>query len=111
MKSICNRPCSLGYRLIGAFVVLFATAPTIAEEQDSLAIAETNFIAADRDGDGKLDQYEFRFLIDANAENNIGRAATIRRFNAYDRAFQRVDRNSDGSVLWTEVVFIVEQQQ
>ena len=56
MKSICNRPCSLGYRLIGAFVVLFATAPTIAEEQDSLAIAETNVIAADRDGYGKLDR-------------------------------------------------------
>lgn len=92
-------------------LVLFTATPTLAEEPDALGNAKDNFTAADHDGDGKLDQTEFRFLIDANAEDNIGRAATISRFGAYNRAFKRVDKNRDRDVAWAEIVFTFEQQQ
>lgn len=85
------------------FVLLTATQLT-AEEPDVLSIVEANFKAADADGNESLDPTEFQSLIDANAENEIGRAATVKRFGAYKRAFKRADQNSDGRVAWSEIL-------
>ena len=88
----------------GLLLALSASTATIAEEQDLLSIARDNFQAADADGDSSLDPTEFRSLINANAESNIGRASTVKRFGAYDRAFKTADRNGDGSVAWSEII-------
>ncbi|MEM7364987.1 MAG: EF-hand domain-containing protein [Pseudomonadota bacterium] len=85
-------------------VIMFLTAGyTYAEERDQRAIVEANFKAADADGNGRLNPAEFRTLIDANADSDIGRAAMIKRFGAYDRAFKALDQDGDGSVAWSEI--------
>ena len=47
---------------------------------------------------------EFRAFIDANARDNVGRASTVKRFGAYDRAFNRVDQDGSGTVTWSEIM-------
>lgn len=88
-----------------ATALLLATSSSLlAQEADVLTIVKTNFEAADADGNGSLDSIEFPSLINANAENQIGRAAMVKRFGAYDRAFSTADRNGDGEVAWTEIL-------
>lgn len=82
----------------------------VAEENDVRAIVKANFEAADADGSGSLDPSEFQALIDANAKHEIGRAAMVRRFGAYHRAFVRADRDGDGSVAWSEIVDNAREQ-
>ena len=65
--------------------------------------ARVNFRQADANGDDRLDRVEFRNFIDANAEDGLGRAGTVQRFDAYDRAFDRVDRNGNGLVTADEL--------
>ena len=85
--------------------LLMATASfSQAQERDVLSIIEANFAAADADGSTGLDATEFRSLIDANAISKIGRAATVKRFGAYDRAFNIADKDGDGFVTWTEIM-------
>lgn len=81
-----------------------------AEEKDVRAIVESNFQSADADGDGSLSSTEFRSLIDANAENEIGRAAMVKRFGAYKRAFKTADRDGNGGVTWAEIIENASQQ-
>ncbi len=65
--------------------------------------AQQNFKLADVNNDGKLSKAEFRKFIDANAKDDIGRAAMVKRFGAYDIAFGRVDTNKDGIVTGEEL--------
>ena len=90
-------------RSIVVVTTLLMTGVTAAEERDPRAIIESNFKAADADGNGRLSPAEFRALIDANAESEIGRAAMVKRFGAYDRAFSAADQDGDGSVAWSEI--------
>lgn len=64
---------------------------------------EANFHTADENGDGALDRDEFETFVNANAESDLGRAKQIRRFNAYGRAFSKLDSNGDASVTRSEI--------
>lgn len=65
--------------------------------------AQQNFKQSDANGDGKLTKAEFRKFIDANAADDIGKASMVKRFGAYDTAFDRVDKNKDGVVTGAEL--------
>ena len=52
------------------------------------AAARLNFQQSDANDDGELDAAEFRAFIDANADDDIGRAGMVRRFGAYDPRLQ-----------------------
>lgn len=104
MSNMITGIVRLGNRSAMLVLLLLAAPVTMAEEQDLRSIVEANFEAADTDGDGRLGPDEFRSLIDANAEKNIGRAAMVKRFGAYERAFATADRDGDGSVVWPELV-------
>ena len=93
---------SFGNRALFVLVLSFTGIGMHAEEKNPMAIVKANFQAADRDGNGALDSREFPALIDANAEHKIGRAAMVKRFGAYDRAFSTADRDADGVVAWSE---------
>lgn len=102
-------PSQLNSRLTSVRIVLLASAVAIApvalaDGDEEQAMREANFKAADADGDGALTQEEFRVFIDANARDNVGRAATVKRFGAYDRAFNRVDQDGSGTVTWSEIM-------
>jgi len=106
-------PSRTARHAVRAAVLLLSLAGShvaVAEENEVRAIVEANFEAADADGSGSLDASEFRALIDANAGHQIGRAAMVRRFGAYDRAFGRADRDGDGSVAWSEIVNNAREQ-
>jgi hypothetical protein len=57
---------------------------------------QANFQAADVDKDEQLNLAEFKTFIDLNADHKIGRAASIRRFGMYTKAFKEIDANGDG---------------
>ena len=79
----------------------FLAAPALA--QDTNALARENFDQADANDDGKLSPTEFRVFIDENAKDEIGRAAMVKRFGAYDRAFATLDQDEDGFVSGAEL--------
>ena len=83
--------------------LLVATPLLANEEADDQAKARENFQQADGDNDGKLTRTEFRNFIDANAKDGLGRAGMVRRFGAYETAFERVDKNEDGVVTPREL--------
>lgn len=58
--------------------------------------------------DDALDETEFRTLIDLNAQHDLGRAATVKRFGRYSTAFRRVDENEDGLVTREELAKAAE---
>ena len=96
MNRIVGNTLGVGLLLISGWA--------ISEETDVLAIVEDHFLAADANGDGNLDRTEFPALIDANAAREIGRATMVKRFGAYERAFNTADQNSDGFVAWSEIL-------
>lgn len=90
-------------KIVAAFALLVA-APVLAnEDTDDQAKARENFQQADADDDGKLTPAEFRNFIDANADDGLGRAGMVRRFGAYETAFEKVDKNADGVVTAREL--------
>ena len=96
-------------RLTGGLLILLMGAILMtpvaqADASEQQAKREVNFKAADANGDGALTESEFQAFIDANADDNLGQAAKIRRFGAYDRAFNRVDKDKTGTVTWSEVM-------
>jgi len=83
---------------------LVLSTPALALNQSAdRAAAQANFKQADGNKDRKLTKAEFRKLIDANAEDNLGKAPMIKRFDAYDTAFARVDTNKDGIITLKEL--------
>ena len=86
---------------------LFIASPLLAnDEADDRAKARENFQQSDADSDGKLTRAEFRNFINANADDGLGRAGMVRRFGAYDTAFDRVDKDKDGVVTPTEIAAV-----
>ena len=82
----------------------FAVIATGAAAQDAnQKAASENFQQADANDDGKLSKSEFRKFIDLNAEDKIGRAATVKSYGMYDTAFGRVDANEDGYITPDEL--------
>ena len=68
------------------------------KETEALAVPKANFAVAD----GGLNQDEFIVFIDANADADFGKAAKIKKRNAYDRAFSKIDADGNDSVSWEE---------
>lgn len=89
--------------LVDATIAVLMPGAAIAQSDAEREAAQANFRQADANGDRRLSRAEFRAFIDANAEDGLGRAGTIRRFSAYDRAFDRVDRNDNGLVTPDEL--------
>ncbi len=87
-----------------AVSALMASGTALAQSSDpERAAARANFQQSDANDDGELNASEFRAFIDANAEDDIGRAGMVRRFGAYDRAFSQVDGDSNGSITPAEL--------
>lgn len=83
-----------------SYIALAITGPAVAQERDQ---ARANFLQADVNKDEKLDLAEFTTFINLNADHGLGRAATIRRFSQYARAFATADANKDGFVTRAEI--------
>ena len=64
---------------------------------------KANFLAADVDKNGLLNVAEFKVFINLNADHKLGRAASIRRFEMYAKAFKEIDANGDGIVTQEEI--------
>ncbi|MEM7740268.1 MAG: hypothetical protein AAF225_05660 [Pseudomonadota bacterium] len=91
--------------LVGAFAV-----PAHAQlAEDARALAEENYAQANTDGEPGLTADEFEAFVRANAEDDIGMSRRIRRFNAFDRAFNTVNANGDDIVTWDEFVALSSQ--
>lgn len=100
------RPVLIALALTPAMLAV-PCAAQISEEKQKLA--RENYQQADRNDDRKLNSEEFRAFINANAEDDIGRASTVRRFGAYDRAFARLDADKDGEITLTEMAAAREE--
>jgi len=97
----------LAYRALGLAGIIAIHAVGVAHAQltpEALKKAEANFASANASGSGALTAVEFKSFIDLNAAAGIGKAAKIKSFNAYDKAFNGVDANKDGVVTWDEYV-------
>lgn len=93
-----------------AIVAVLAAHGAQAAELNREKAAE-NFRQADVDANGALSLSEFTTLIDLNAEDGLGRAATVKRFGRYGTAFGRVDANADGLVTPEEIRSLGAQAQ
>ena len=88
---------------VSFFALTIATPALALNDAADRTAAQENFSQADSNEDGQLTKSEFRKFINANAADDIGRASTIKRFGAYDRAFETVDTNKDGLVTPKEL--------
>lgn len=84
-----------------ALTLIAASGP--AEAQSQRDQARANLAKADVNRDGYLEPAEFRTFINLNADLSLGRAPTIRRFNAYAKAFAELDKNKDGRLSREEI--------
>jgi len=83
---------------------LTTTTAQADEATEKKALMKENFKQADADGDGSLTPEEFKTFVDANADDDLGRAGKVRRMGAYDKAFKKMDKDEDGAVSWSEIV-------
>ena len=99
-----SNPRPVGILLILLLGAILHISTVQAETTEQQAKREANFKAADINGEGALTEAEFKVFIDANADDNIGHAAKLRRFGVYDRAFEKLDKDKSGTVTWSEVM-------
>lgn len=95
--------------------VILAAAPLSAASAQGMSEADRrklieNILEADADKNGALTQGEFETLIRLNAADNLGRAKLVVRAGAYGKAFNRLDKNSDGAVTREEMQELAEQR-
>lgn len=72
------------------------------KEGEALSLPKANYAVADADASGGLSQDEFIVFIDANADADFGKAAKIKKRNAYSRAFSKIDADGNDNVSWEE---------
>lgn len=88
---------------VAAAALSVSAPPALAQLAPAdVAVAEANFKKADAAGTGKLTAAEFKNFIDLNADSKIGKAAKIKSFGAYSKAFAAVDADKDGTITWAE---------
>ncbi|MEP1422019.1 MAG: EF-hand domain-containing protein [Erythrobacter sp.] len=100
------KPLLIALALASAMLAAPCAAQTSEETQQR---ARENFQQADKNDDRKLNPREFKAFINANAEDDIGRASMVRRFGAYDRAFARLDADKDGEITRAELLAARQQ--
>jgi len=84
---------------------IFFAGPALAQlAPEQLQVAEANFKKANASGTGKMTADEFKIFIDLNADAKIGKAAKIKSYGAYSKAFATVDTDKDGTITWEEYV-------
>ena len=59
--------------------------------------------SADRNGNGTLDQREFRTFIDLMAKDGLPIAKRVRFWKVYGMAFRMTDKNGDGELTSAEL--------
>lgn len=79
---------------IAALAMGGASAPPAMAQYEDQSVQ--SFIAADQDGDERLNLSEFRTFIRAMADAGAQLSARIETFGIYSIAFRRVDANNDG---------------
>ena len=84
---------------IGISSLTYAELPP---SDEALAMPKANVAQADLDSDGALTRDEFVPFV--NADDDYGRSAKVRRFNAYERAFTKIDSDENVKVSWVEFV-------
>jgi Ca2+-binding EF-hand superfamily protein len=84
-----------------SFLAIAVSTPAFAQDQRDQVRA--HFEQADVNKDGQLDVAEFKTFINLNADHGLGRAATVRRFGMYGKAFATADANKDGVVSRQEL--------
>lgn len=89
------------FPLLASVLAIAVTSPALALNAD--AKRAENYQQADANGDRKLSKAEFKVFINANAADGLGNASKIKRFGAYNRAFKKLDANSDGFVTVPEM--------
>lgn len=94
--------------LLASTVLLSVALAAQANADPEREQAQANFLEADINQDEQLDLAEFTTFINLNADHGLGRAATVRTFGMYGRAFGRADANGDGVVERQE---LAEQAQ
>jgi Ca2+-binding EF-hand superfamily protein len=97
------------YVLLALSAALASTISAPANADPQRAQAQANFFEADADQDEQLDMAEFTAFINLNADHNLGRAAMVRRFGMYGRAFGTADANADGVVSKDEIAARAQQ--
>lgn len=97
---------------LAALTALLLTPSLQAQaSEEMMKKAAENFAQADGDADGALTLEEFTKLIDLNAEDEIGRAAMVKRMGKQSTAFERVDANADGIVSTEELEAMASRAQ
>ena len=96
-----SRTTATALVFLTTLMLLAAGGPSDAQSQRDQV--RDNFARADANRDGYLDPTEFRTFINLNADQGLGRAPTIRRFNAYANAFAELDKNRDGRLSPQEI--------
>ena len=108
MVMITNLPRTSA--LIAAAIFALGPISSTFASEPNREQAKANFLQADANQDRHLNFTEFTKFLNLNADHNIGRAATIRRFGMHGRAFQKVDANRDGMVSPQELAATRQNQ-
>jgi hypothetical protein len=95
--------------VVTTVVFVALTLPAAANDNSTRAQVQANFQVADVDKNEQLNQTEFKAFINLNADHNLGRVASIRRFGMYTKAFKVADANGDGVVTKEEIAAQAQQ--
>ena len=89
--------------IITAALTACSSSSGSSDAPEMFAESVEHFALADANSDGGLDLSEFRDFVELEAEDDIGRSRRIKRFNAYERAFNTLDADADGAVTPDEI--------
>lgn len=86
-----------------AAIVVTSATLSLADASKMFPDSVEHFPMADAKADDALSPDEFRDFVELEAEDDIGRSRTIKRFNGYGRAFDALDTDADGAVTRDEI--------
>ncbi len=96
-------------RVVTPVALVALTLSALAHANPQRAQLQANFQAADVDKNEQLNVAEFKTFINLNADHKLGRAASIRRFGMYTKAFKEIDANGDGVVTKEDIAAQAKQ--
>lgn len=83
---------------------------TAFEDDPDNSIAAEHLQLADQNSDGALNKEEFKEFVALEAEDDIGMSRRLKRFGAYDRAFNVLDADGSGGVTLGEIATARKQR-